>query len=64
MWMVRCKVCSIVEGREMLLVPKLDFLVKHFGLTKCTVAKPDFDFLVKHFGLTKCTVAKPDFVVS
>jgi hypothetical protein len=30
MKMVRCKVCSIVERREKLLMPKLDYLVKHF----------------------------------
>jgi len=42
MRMVRCKVCSTVEGREKLLVPKLDFLVKHFGLTKCTATKLGF----------------------
>jgi hypothetical protein len=42
MRMVRCKVCSTIERRGKFLVPKLDFLVKHFGLTKCTIAKLDF----------------------
>ena len=28
---VRCKVCSDVEGREKLLVPKIDSLYKHAG---------------------------------
>jgi len=42
MQMVRCKVYSIVEGREKLLVPKLDSLVKHYGLKKCIVAKLGF----------------------
>jgi hypothetical protein len=36
--MVRCT----IEGREKLLVPKLDFLVKHSRLKKCTVAKLGF----------------------
>jgi len=42
MQMVRCKVCSTIEGREKLLVPKLDSLVKHFWVKKCTVAKLGF----------------------
>jgi hypothetical protein len=37
--MVRSKVCSIVEGREKLLVPKLDYLVKHSRMKKCIVVK-------------------------
>jgi hypothetical protein len=40
--MVRCKVCSTIEGREKLLVPKLDSLVKHFWVKKCMVAKLGF----------------------
>lgn len=39
MKMVRCKVCSIVEGREKLLVPKLDYLLKHFRMKRCIVTK-------------------------
>lgn len=35
MRMMRCKVCSKIEGREKLLVPKIDFLVKHAWLKKC-----------------------------
>jgi len=42
MQMVKSKVYSIVEGREKLLVPKLDSLVKHYGLNKCIVAKLGF----------------------
>jgi len=42
MQMVRCKVCSTIEGREKFLVPKLDSLVKHFGLKKYTFAKLGF----------------------
>lgn len=32
---MRCKVCSKIEGRENLLVPKFDFLIKHAWLKKC-----------------------------
>jgi hypothetical protein len=42
MQMVRCKVYSTFEGREKLLVPKLDYLVKHYGLKKCIVVKLGF----------------------
>jgi G:T-mismatch repair DNA endonuclease (very short patch repair protein) len=45
--MVRCKVYSIVEGREKLSVPKLDSLVKHYGLKKCIVTK--LGFVVSQF---------------
>lgn len=34
---VRCKICSDVEGREKLLVPKLDSLYKHAGRRKALV---------------------------
>jgi hypothetical protein len=40
MKMVKCKVCFVIEGREKLLVPKLDSLVKHFEVKRCTVVKP------------------------
>jgi hypothetical protein len=40
MKMVRCKICFNIEGREKLLVPKLDSLIKHFGLKKCSKARP------------------------
>jgi arginine/lysine/ornithine decarboxylase len=33
---MRCKVCSKVESRENLLIPKLDFLLKHSGKRKVT----------------------------
>jgi hypothetical protein len=33
---IRCKVCSKVEGRNNLLIPKLDFLLKHSGKRKAT----------------------------
>ncbi len=39
MRMVRCKIYSIIERRDKLLVPKLDYLVKHLGSKKCIVAK-------------------------
>jgi hypothetical protein len=39
MKMVRCKVCSAVEGRVKLLMPKLDYFVKHFKMKRCIVAK-------------------------
>jgi len=36
---VKCWVCSKVEGRDKLLVPKLDYLIKHSGMWKCTIVK-------------------------
>ncbi len=38
--MVKCRVCSKVKGRDKLLVLKLDFLIKHSGMQKCTIARP------------------------
>jgi hypothetical protein len=40
MHMVKCRVCSKVEGRDKLLVPKLDFFIKHSRMWKCTIVKP------------------------
>ncbi len=37
--MVRCNICIDIEGKEKLLVPKLDS-IKHFGLRKCIKARP------------------------
>jgi hypothetical protein len=37
--MVKCKVCSIFEGREKLLMPVIDYLVKHFRMKNCIVTK-------------------------
>jgi hypothetical protein len=39
MKMVRCKVCFVVEGREKLLMLKLDYLVKHSRMKRCIVTK-------------------------
>jgi hypothetical protein len=39
--MVICKICTNIEGKEKLLVLKLDSLVKHFGLRKCIKARPE-----------------------
>jgi hypothetical protein len=39
MKIVRCKIYSIIERRDKLLVPKLDYLVKHLGSKQCIVAK-------------------------
>jgi len=39
MKMVGCKVCSIVERKEKLLVPKLDYLVKHFRMKRWIITK-------------------------
>jgi hypothetical protein len=36
---IRCKVCFVVEGREKLLMPQLDYLVKHSRMKRCIVAK-------------------------
>ncbi len=38
--MVRCKMCSEIEGREKNLVPKFDSVQKHAGRQKCKVARP------------------------
>jgi hypothetical protein len=35
---VKCKVCSIIDGRGKLLVAKLDFLWKHVGRKLATIA--------------------------
>lgn len=37
---VRCTICSKVEGRKKLLIPKLDYLLKHLGRRKTTFAMP------------------------
>jgi hypothetical protein len=37
--MVRCKVCSKIEGIDKLLVPKFDYFVKHSSLGNCNVAR-------------------------
>ncbi len=39
MKIVRCKIYSIIERRDKLLVPKLDYLVKHLDSKQCIVAK-------------------------
>jgi hypothetical protein len=39
MKMVNYKVCSIVEGKEKFLMPRLDSLVKHFEVKRCIVVK-------------------------
>jgi hypothetical protein len=37
---VRCIVCSKVEGRDKLLILKLDYLLKYLGRRKTTFAMP------------------------
>jgi hypothetical protein len=37
--MVSCKVYSDIEGKEKLLVLKLDSFIKHLGLRKCQAAR-------------------------
>ncbi len=37
---LRCKVYSKVEGRKKLLIPKLDYLLKHLGRRKTIFAMP------------------------
>jgi hypothetical protein len=36
---VRCKICIDVEGKEKLLAPKLNKLLKHVGSWKCLVCQ-------------------------
>jgi hypothetical protein len=38
--MVKCRSCSFVEGKEKLLAPKLDTLLKHEGQRKATTNNP------------------------
>jgi hypothetical protein len=38
--MVKCTICSAIEGREILLVLKIDYLIKHLGQSKCEKVKP------------------------
>jgi hypothetical protein len=37
--MVKCKVCSKFEGKNKLLVLKLDYFIKHLSLMKSNVAQ-------------------------
>jgi hypothetical protein len=39
MCMVKCRICSKVKGKDKLLVPKLNSLIKHSGMQKCTIAR-------------------------
>jgi len=39
MRMVKCKIYFDSEGRENLIIPKLDSFIKHFGTRKCSKAK-------------------------
>ncbi len=38
--MVSYKACSKVEGRDKLLIPKFDSLIKHSSFKNCNVARP------------------------
>lgn len=38
--MACCKMCSEIEGREKLLLPKFHSVQKHVGTQKCKVACP------------------------
>jgi hypothetical protein len=35
--------CTSIEGKDKLLVPKLDNLLKHVGHRKCKVSMPNVD---------------------
>jgi hypothetical protein len=37
------KICTFVEGKEKLLVPKVNNLLKHVGHRKCMVSMPAID---------------------
>jgi hypothetical protein len=37
--MARCMVCSKIEGKNKLLIPKLDFFIKHSSLRRCSFAR-------------------------
>jgi hypothetical protein len=61
---VKCNVYSVIEGKNKLLVPKLDSLWKHIGPKKATIASmgvvmfyndfyyvvSDISFFCTHFG--------------
>jgi hypothetical protein len=36
---IQCKICIVVEGKERLMVPKLDSLLKHARCWNCKVSK-------------------------
>jgi hypothetical protein len=38
--MGKCKIYFDIEGREKLLIPKLNSLIKHFRMRKCSKARP------------------------
>lgn len=40
MCMVKCRVCFKIEVKDKLLVLKLDSLIKHSRMQKCTIARP------------------------
>jgi hypothetical protein len=40
---VRCKSCTIVRGKEKMLAPKLDSLLKHVGCWKAKFLMPSVD---------------------
>jgi hypothetical protein len=40
---VQCRICTVVEGKEKLLAPKLDILQKHISHRKAKVSIPRVD---------------------
>ncbi len=54
---VRCTICSKVEGRKKLLIPKLDYLLKHLGRRKTTFAMPKVK-VGEFYENKKCAYAK------
>jgi hypothetical protein len=46
---VRCKICTIVRGKEKLLTPKLDSLLKHVGCWKAKFLMPSVDVNSHYF---------------
>jgi hypothetical protein len=40
---VKCMICTSIEGKNKLLAPKVDNLLKHVGCRKCKVSMPGVD---------------------
>ncbi len=40
---VKCMICTSIEGKDKLLAPKLNSLLKHAGRWKCKVSMPSVE---------------------
>ncbi len=58
MRMMRCKVCSKIEEKEKLLVPKFEFFVKHAWLRKCITIQREIIIVAYFLNSTNAHVKK------